>query len=142
MAIANYKIASSNSEELFGVVIDNEVTFAKHTENLCRKTNRNLHALARVANLMTLEKRRKVTKKFVFSQFNYYALVWMRHSRKLNNKQERALRIACNNTCSTFFQLLQKDKSVATHSGNLQYLATEIFKVKIGMSPAIMTEIF
>ena len=28
------------------------------------------------------------------------------------------------------------------HTGNLQYLATEIFKVKIGISPTIMTEIF
>ena len=39
MTIANYNIASSNSDELIGVVIDNEVTFAKHIENLCRKTN-------------------------------------------------------------------------------------------------------
>ena len=43
--------------------------------------------------------------------------------------------------CSTFYQLLEKDKSVTIHSRNLQYLATEIFKVKIGISPAIMTEI-
>ena len=33
-AIANYKIASGNSEELLAVVIDSEVTFAKHIENL------------------------------------------------------------------------------------------------------------
>ena len=58
MTIANYKIASSNSEELLGVVIDSEVTFVKHIENLCRKTNQKLHALARVANFMTLEKTR------------------------------------------------------------------------------------
>ena len=41
MTIANYNIASSNSEEPFGVVIDNKVIFAKHIENLCRKTNQN-----------------------------------------------------------------------------------------------------
>ena len=34
MAIANYKMASSNSEELFEVVIDSEVSFSKRTENL------------------------------------------------------------------------------------------------------------
>ena len=56
MTLANYKIARSNSEELLGVVIDSEVTFAKHIENLCRNTNQKLHALARVANFMTLEK--------------------------------------------------------------------------------------
>ena len=86
MTIANYKIASSDSEELLGVVIDSEATFAKHIENLCRKTNQKLHALARVANFMTLEKRRLVMKTFVFSQFNYCPLVWMCHNRKFNNK--------------------------------------------------------
>ena len=30
MTISDYKIASSNSEELLGVVIDNEVIFLKH----------------------------------------------------------------------------------------------------------------
>ena len=34
MTIDNYNIASSNSEELLGVVIDSEVTFTKHIENL------------------------------------------------------------------------------------------------------------
>ena len=47
MTIANYNIASSNSEELLGVVITSDVTFAKHIENVCRKTNQKLHVLAR-----------------------------------------------------------------------------------------------
>ena len=68
------------------------------------------------------------------------------HSKKTNKKfnrlQEKALRIVYNGKCSTFFQLLEKGKSVTVHSRNLQYLATEIFKVKIGISPTIMTEIF
>ena len=70
----------------------------------------------------------------------------MCHSRKLNNKlnrlQERTLRVAFNDKSSNFYQLLEKDKSVTIHTGILQYLATEIFKVKIGVSPTIMTKIF
>ena len=58
----------------------------------------------------------------------------MCHCRKLNNKlnrlQERALRILYNDKSSTFYQLLEKDKSVTIHTRSLQYLATEIFKVK------------
>ena len=144
--ITNYKVASSNSEELLGVVIDSEATFAKHIENLCRKTYKKLHALVRVVNFMTLEKHRLVMKTFAFSQFNYCPLAWMCHSRKINNKvnrlQERALRIIYNDKRSTFYQLLEIDKSVAIHTRNLQYLVTEIFKVEIGISPIIMTEIF
>ena len=81
----------------------------------------------------------------IVSQFNYCPLVRMCHSRKLNNKlnrvQERALRIVYNNKSSTY-QLLENKKSATTHTRNLQYLATEIFKVKIGISSTIMTEIF
>ena len=70
----------------------------------------------------------------------------MCHSRKLNNKicrlQERTLRIAYNGKCSTFYQLLEKEKSVTIHTRNLRYLATEIFKVKIGILPIITTEFF
>ena len=88
---------------------------------------------------MTLEKRRLVMKTFVFSQFNYCVLVWMCHSRKLNNKihrlQERALHIVYNDKSLTFYHF-------TIHTRNLQHLATEIFKVKIGISPIIMTEIF
>ena len=66
MTLSNYKIASSNSEEILGVVIDSEVTFAKHIKNLCRKINQKLHALAREANFMTLGKRHLIMKTFVF----------------------------------------------------------------------------
>ena len=51
MTIANYNTASSNYQKLLALVIDSEVTFTKHIENLCRKTNQKLHALAKVATL-------------------------------------------------------------------------------------------
>ena len=35
-----------------------------------------------------------------------------------------------------------KDNSVTVHIKNLQYLATEIFKVKSGLSPIIINEVF
>ena len=38
--------------------------------------------------------------------------------------------------------LLEKDKSVAIHTRNLQYSATEMFNVKTGILSAMMVEIF
>ena len=43
---------------------------------------------------------------------------------------------------ATFSELLSKDKSVKIHQGNLQLLATEIFKTKAELNPKIMEEIF
>ena len=126
MTIANYNIASSNSEELLVVVIDSEVTFAKHVENLCQK----LHALVRVANFMTL-----VMKTFVFSQFGYCPLVWMCHSRKWNNKlnrlQERTLCIVYNDKSSIFYQLLEKDNQWKFILGIFNTLQQKFLRLKL-----------
>ena len=70
----------------------------------------------------------------------------MFHSRKLNNRinqiHEKALRIVYQDNVSLFQELLEKDKSVSIHQRNLQALAIEVFKVKIGTAPKILVELF
>ena len=93
---------------------------------------------------MGINKRRILMKSCIFSQFNYCPLVWMCHSRslKINLIQERALRIVYKDYKSSFKELLQQDKSITIHQRNLQYLAIEIYKVRMGISPKIINEIF
>ena len=83
---------------------------------------------------------------FFLSQFSYCPLVWMLHSRNLNNRinklHERSLRIVYRDTISTFQDLLLKDKSCTIHARNIQNLAIELFKVKTGIAPKFMIEIF
>ena len=80
------------------------------------------------------------------SQINYCPLVWMCHSRALNdeiiNIHKIALRTVYQEKKSNLQDLLQKDKSVPIHMKNLQYLATEIYKVKNCFSPEIMKQVF
>ena len=69
----------------------------------------------------------------------------MFHSRSLNNKinriHKRALRLVYQNNLS-FSQLLDLGNSVTVHQKNLQVLVTEIYKVKNGIAPDIMNDIF
>ena len=92
---------------------------------------------------MNLAQRRSIMKAFICSQFGYCPLVWMFHSRKINNRvnslHERALRVVYRDYNAT---LLSKDKSVTIHQRNLQLLATEIFKTKKELNGKIMEEIF
>ena len=95
---------------------------------------------------MNIAPRRLIMNAFILSQFGYCLLVWMFHSRKLNNRinniHERALRIVYRDYESTFQQLLKQNKSVSIHQRNLQILATEIFKTKNGLNPLIMEDVF
>ena len=81
-------------------------------------------------------------KSFIILQLNYYPIGWMCHGRGLNNKinniHERGLRIVYQDKKSSFETLLKYEKSTSIHVKNLQYLATELFKVTNDLSPEIM----
>ena len=114
---------------------------------LLKKVNKKYHALARVCNHMDTKKRRVLMNAFITSQFSYCPLVWMFHSRTLNNRinkiLEKALRLVYKNeTFLSFDELLKRDKSVSIHQKNLQILATEICKTKNDLGPKIIKDTF
>ena len=139
-------IESEGNQVLLGITIDSNLSFNKHINNLCKKASPKLNALARIAGYMDFPKRRLIMKAFIASQFGCCPLIWMFHSRALNNKinsiHERALRITYNDRTSTFEELLNKNKSVSIHHRNLRVLVTEPYKVKNNMAPEILNEIF
>ena len=95
---------------------------------------------------MELGKRRILINAFLNSQFNYCPVIWMCHSRALNNKinrlHERCLRIIYNHKTSTFKELQEKDNSVSIHNRKIQALSIEMYTVANGMDPEMMNEIF
>ena len=140
------KYIDSEKEVLLGITIDSNLTFENHINNISKKASQKLHTLARVAPYMNVQKRRIIMKSFVTSRFEYCPLIWMFHSRRLNNEinsiHKRALRITYQDHISTFQELLNKDNSVSIHHRNLQALATEMFKIHTSLSPDILREIF
>ena len=85
-------------------------------------------------------------KAFITSQFSYFPLIWMLHSRTLNNRinnsNKRVLRLTYKDNQSSFKQLLEKNISVRSHHKNLQVLVNDIFKVKNDLAPDIMKGVF
>ena len=111
-----------------------------------KKAENKFSTLARISGYMDSNKLRFLMRAFVISQFQYCPLVWMFHSRHLNNKinriHERALRTAYKDYESSFNTLLEKDKSVNIHVKNLQTLMIEMFKTRENINPPFMREIF
>ena len=118
--VSNCYIRNEDSVKLLGIHTNNNLNFDYHVNQLCKKASKKLHAFARIAKYMDINKRRKLIKTFVSSQLSCCPLIWMLHSRKIehriNSIHKRALKLDYQDSHDlTFQELLDKDKSVSAH---------------------------
>ena len=109
-SIGDASLKASTKETLPGTLIDSELSFDKHVSSYCSKASKKLHAVVRIATFMSFKKCRLLMKVFIESQFIYCPLIWLFHSRMMNNKinriHERALRLVYSDHISSFDELL------------------------------------
>ena len=121
------KIWASKKQKLLGVEIYKTLSFDEYITSLCRKAGKKLSVLVRLSNFVCTNKKRVLLKAFIESQFGYRPLIWMFHSKGVNNKannlHERLLQIVYKNNISSFEDLLKMDKSLSVHQRNIQSLA-------------------
>ena len=108
---ANASIASSPSEKLLGISLDSELKFEEYINKICNIVNNKLNVLHRIGSHMT--KWKMLLRAFIESQFSYCSLIWMFHSKTLNNK--------INLNKSKFDELLEKDSSFSIHHRNIHH---------------------
>ena len=60
----------------------------------------------------------------------------------INEVQQRALRLTYKNNENNFQILLNENKETSVHQRNLQFLMTEIYKIKNNYAPPIMHHLF
>ena len=144
--VGDAMIWGSQSEKLLGLVIDNKLKFDAHISNLCKTANRKISVLARMARYLDRGKMKILMNAYITSQFSYSPLTWMFHTREINHRinkvHERALRIVYGDYSLPFNDLLEMDNSCTIHQRNVQSLAIELFKCKIGTAPPILANIF
>ena len=118
MDICNEKLSSTCSEKFFGIKIDNKLTLEEHVEGLCKKASQKVSAVARISSLMRFEQRKRIVNLFITSHFSYCPLVWMFHSRRLNNRidhiHESALKLFIKIMISLLKNYLEKTKQKLT----------------------------
>ena len=84
--IENETVKDFLQEKMLGIVVDYRLIFEPHMENLCKKAEQKLHAVAGIANYKDMSKKRSNMNACILSQFSYYSLVWMFPSGKLNHR--------------------------------------------------------
>ena len=70
----NVQITSNLCEKLLGITFDSESKFKEHISKICNIVNKKLNALHRIANHLSLDRRKKLLKAFTESQFSYCPL--------------------------------------------------------------------
>ena len=144
--VGNELIIESSKVKLLGINIDSDLSFNDHLNSICKKASNKLNALSRQCAILPFQKRKVLMHAFIMSQFNYCPLVWMCHSRNINNKinnlHYKALRMVYDDQDSTFEELLKKDGAVTIHQKNIRSLAVEMFMVLNNLAPPFMSNIF
>ena len=79
------QIENSSSEKLLGVPTDAKPSFEKQIYAKARAKSK---ALSKIAPFMNIKKKKLLMKAFFKAQFSYWSLIWIFHSRKLNNKMK------------------------------------------------------
>ena len=86
-----------------------------------------------------------VTNAFLTSQFSYWPLTWIFHSREIDSRinkiHEKAFRRAYKYRVTTFEHVLTKNKPVTTHERNLQLHMTEMLKIISHLNADSVTEV-
>ena len=95
--IFDIKVTSESRVKLLGIHMDNRLNFDYHVSQLGKKASKKLQVLARIFKYVETSKRSVLVNSFITSQFSYCPLIWMFHSRRMeqrtNKIHERALRL-------------------------------------------------
>ena len=83
LKIGNVTVKISICEKVLGIKIDNKLRLNAHVEGLCKKVSSKMHTLDRVTPYMT---GLILMNAFFRSHPSYCPVVWMCHSRTVNNK--------------------------------------------------------
>ena len=79
-------LENSNSKKLLGVTIDRKLNFNEHITNLCDKASKIIQALASIFPYIPQTQKRFLMNAYCMFQVGYCPLVWISHSRTLNNR--------------------------------------------------------
>ena len=106
--IDGLSIEYNKTEVLLGIKIDQELC----VEN---KSDVQFNVLVGIAPFMDINKKRNIINAFVASQFDSSHLIWMFHSRGLNNKSYSWKKNTFTDKSPSFSELLNKNISETIH---------------------------
>ena len=139
-------IEAQDEVKLLGITFDKQLKFDTHVGNICRKAGRQLSVLKRLSNVLDKEGKLLVYNTFIFSNFNYCAIVWhcstMLSAKKLEKIQERALRYVFNDHETSYEQLLLMSDKSLLYVNRLRSMLQFVYKILHHNVPLYLNNMF
>ena len=108
----NFCFPVNNSIDIFGMTIDNRLSFDNHVSVICKKINNQFNVMLRFRKLINKETLLKLYKAFILPHFYYCSSVWhfcgARNADKVDNLNKRILRFILQDYSSPYDILLSK----------------------------------
>ena len=110
LTVSDIVIKREKVVKLLGVKIDDKLNFDTHIRYICCRAAKQISALGRLHKILSVQQKRLVYQSFIVSNFNYCPLILHFCNKtsllKLEKLQERALRMLCNDSTSSYSSLL------------------------------------
>ena len=148
-ANSNYEFSFpiKNSIDLLGVTIDKDLSFNRHTSQICEKVNKRFSVLKRFKYIITSNVMLRLYKAFILPHFQYCSLIWhfsgTRNCDKLESLNKRILRFIFNDSLSSYDELLKKAKIASLCTGRLHKILMVVSKsLFVSAYPGYLKELF
>ena len=146
ITVRHVTIRSTNSVELLGITIDNNLSFDVHINQLCSKARSRVWSLNRIRMYLNFDQRKLIFKAYIMSIFNYAPIIWMFCNKttyqEITKVHKRALRILLCDFRNEYEVLLQNAECKTVHEIHLCFLLCEVYKSENKLSPKFMQQIY
>ena len=146
LRIDDLDVIRTGQMKLLGVYIDENLDFTSHISQLSTKSSQKVGVLMRLRNLIPCAAKLSLYKSSILPHLTYCHLVWhfckSSDCRKLERIQERALRAVYKSNSESYQELLNRAKIPTLYNRRLQDIATLMYKVKYGLVPTSVSDMF
>ena len=144
--INNLDIANSELIKLLGVHIDDNLNFTEHISKLYTKTSQKVGVLSHLWKLIHCKAKLLLCKSFILPYLTYCHLTWhfckSSDKRKLEWIHERAVRLIYKSHSDTYEELSWLADMPSLYNRQLQDITALMYKVKHGLVPDCISNIF
>ena len=142
----NQNLNTIKNDKILGVVVDNNLSWSSHIDNICKKIKSNLWLLTRIKEYLSVDHRIQFYKTYIQPHIDYCNIVWGGTSPsnldRIFRLQKRACKVILDYNVDNIFDSMQDLKILTVFERLFLRKAKFMFKVEKSLTPPYINEMF